>query len=186
MSPFSVRLWPWVAATLSIAVMVHLATVIPLPHLIMGRLLAQLVRNGGYNTLRHGARPNANSRGVVRPSPDLLYSTCPYDLSSGPLLLEARVPRDTYWSVSLFDADTNNYYARNDRQAPDGEVRMLLARRDAGATPTLPGATMVRSPTLRGLVLFRTLINDETKIGEIDSQRREASCRTWRPAPVQG
>jgi uncharacterized membrane protein len=88
--------------------------------------------------------------------------------------------------VSLFDADTNNYYVRNDHQARDGELRLILARRDDSTTPMPPGTTLVRSPTLRGLVLFRTLINDETKVGEIDSERREASCRTWRPSPVQG
>jgi uncharacterized membrane protein len=180
------RIWPWATATLAIAVIVHLTTVFFLPHIIMSRVLTQMARNGGYNTLRHGARATADARGVVRPSPDLLYSSCPYDLSKGPLLVEARVPQETYWSVSLFDSETNNFFVRNDRQARGTEMRLLIVPGDQDRTPVAQGATLVHSPTQRGLVLFRTLINDEANFGELDSERREASCKTWRPPSIQG
>ena len=176
-----VRLWPWLLATIAIALVVHLAAVIMLPELIMSRLLNAAAQTGGYNSLHHGARVTANSRGVVRPSPDLLYSICPYDLSNGPLIVRARVPGGTYWSVSAFDANTDNYFVRDDREARDGAVGFILFASARAAAPFPKGIEKVYSPSIRGLVLFRTLINDDAKLAEIDSARRQASCETYRP-----
>ncbi len=178
----SARSWaPWVVATLVLAAAVHIATVWYLPHFVMNRALAKM---GAPNMVHHGVRVTAASRGIVRPSPDLLYSTCPFDLSKGPLLVTARVPTGTYWSVSLFDANTNNFFVLNDRQAK-GAVELIVTPPkvekigtmsivDPGAPPIMPN--IVPSPTMRGLVLFRTLINDETKFAAIDKTRRQANC----------
>lgn len=158
------------ALALAAAVAVHLGTVYALPHLIMNRAL---VRMGAAGTIHHGTRPDAKSRGVVRPSPDLLYSVCPYDLSKGPLRVSAPVPPGTYWSVSAFDADTNNFFVENDRQAK-GKVDFLIASKDDRAVSG--GLPIVVSPSARGLVLFRTLAGDEARAGAIDAARRKANC----------
>jgi uncharacterized membrane protein len=176
--------WPWAVGTILLALVVHLATVILLPGFIMNRTLAALTRSGGYNMLHHQARATSESHGVVRPSPDLLYSTCPYDLSHGPLLVRARVPTGTYWSVSAFDANTDNFFVRNDLQARNGEVAFIIFPPPYPDDRPYPhDVQQVWSPTLRGLVLFRTLINNEADLAEIDSARRQASCQTYRPGP---
>ena len=90
------------------------------------------------------------------------------------------MPLGTYWSVSAFDANTNNFFVRNDRQATSGEVRVVVTPPDQNKKPIVGGATYVRSPTTRGLVLFRTLINDDANLPEIDAERRQARCDTWR------
>jgi uncharacterized membrane protein len=174
--------WPWLAATLVVALVVHLAAVVLTPHFVMDLTLAGMSRRVGLNTIFHAPRATANSRAIVRPSPDLLYSTCPFDLSRGPLLVWAHVPHGTYWSVSAFDADTNNFFVRNDRQASNGEVRFVLLAPHSDVTPNANGAALVHSPTMRGLVLFRTLINDDADFAEIDAERRQAGCDTWRPS----
>lgn len=165
------RLLPWVALTLVIAVIVHGATLVALPHFIMSQAMSKM---GAINTIHHGRRVDETSRGVVRPSPDLLYSSCPYDLSAGPLRVHAPVPPGTYWSVSAFDADTDNYFVRNDRQS--GGVVDFYVVHGAAALP--PGATTILSPTRRGLLLFRTLINDGSHFASIDAARRLATCAT--------
>jgi uncharacterized membrane protein len=178
--------WPWLAATLIVALIVHFATILALPHFVMSRTLAEMTRHADFNAIRHPPRATASARGVVRPSPDLLYSTCPYDLSQGPLLVWARVPHGTYWSVSAFDAETNNFFVRNDRQATNGEVRfVLLAPRDE-RKGLANEALMVSSPSQRGVVLFRTLINDEANLAEFDSERRQARCDTWTASRPRG
>jgi uncharacterized membrane protein len=174
--------WPWFAATLVVALAVHLAAVVATPHIVMHRALATMTQRADFNTIRHSPRATANARAIVRPSPDLLYSTCPYDLEQGPLLVWARVPHGTYWSVSAFDADTDNFFVRNDRQARNGEVRLVLLAPHNDAAPNANGAILVHSPTMRGLVLFRTLIDDDANFTEIDAERRQAGCDTWRPS----
>ena len=177
-----VRDWGlWIAAMLAVAVLVHVGSVYAVPTVIMHRTLAAMTRNAGYNTLHFGSRPTAESRGIVRPSPDLLYSVCPYDLAqaNGALRVRATVPRGAYWSVSAFDMQTNNFYVRNDRQTPSGTVDFLIIAPHAYIQNNrLP---VVVSPTNRGLVLFRTLINDEARLAEIDNARRRASCAPYTP-----
>ena len=124
----------------------------------------------------HAPRPTSSSRGVVRPSPDMLYSICAYDLGAagGAIRVSTHDMPETYWSVSLFDFDTNNFYALNDRQAKAGAADFLLTT--PGAPIGSAGVPVVVPPTNRGIVLFRTLINDETRMAEIDAARQFAAC----------
>jgi uncharacterized membrane protein len=169
----------YAVGVLLVAAAVHVASVWALPTIIMSRTISR-VGEAGWNTIRFGKRPDAGARGVVRPSPDLLYSTCAYDLSAGPLRVRSPVPRDTYWSVSLFDDQTNNFYVLDDRQAQaqkQSVVDFLVV--PAGAKVNSGGFKVVRAPANKGLVLFRTLINDEHNLAAIDALRRKATCAPW-------
>jgi uncharacterized membrane protein len=169
----------WIAATLLIAVAVHGASVLLLPHLIMSRTMAGMTKPTGSNTIVHAPRSTWRSRGVVRPSPDLLYSICVYDLSAanGAVRVSTHDAPETYWSVSVFDADTNNFFALNDQQAKPGTADFLLIA--AGTSAGAGKLPVIEAPTNRGIVLFRTLVNDETHIAEIDAARHYAACEPY-------
>jgi uncharacterized membrane protein len=116
------------------------------------------------------------------PSPDMLYSICVYDLGAtdGAVRISTHDMPETYWSVSVFDANTNNFYALNDRQAKTGAADFLLVGPGRSAeTGRLP---VVTAPTNRGIVLFRTLVHDESHIAEIDAARHYAACEPYRAA----
>jgi len=171
----------WIALTLLVAATVHLATLWYLPHAIMRIALGRM---GAMNAIHFQNRPDEHSRGVVRPSPDLLYSACPFDLSAGPLRVRAPVPKDTYWSVSAFDANTNNFFALNDRQTGNQPLELIILPPHQDKEPMhIAGRLVIRAPTVRGLVLFRTLIADERNLAAIDAVRRQARCSTIRPSP---
>lgn len=175
------RNWSWILATLAVAALVHGASVLVVPQLIMMRVMGNISKVAGINAMTHGKRPTSAARAIVRPSPDLLYSTCVFDLdvAGGALRVHASGMPDTYWSVSLFDAETNNFYVLNDRHAKDGAVDFLVIAPGAYIDGTkLP---VVVAPTTRGLVLFRTLINDEMRFAQIDAARRHAACEPFAP-----
>jgi uncharacterized membrane protein len=177
------RDWPFLLATVVVAALVHAASVLAIPRLVMGRAMDRMARHAGINTMTHTPRADAQSRAIVRPSPDLLYSSCAYDLGKlpgGVLHVHASAMPATYWSVSVFDADTDNIYVLNDRQAKNGGVDFLLVG-SGGDTPNARGLPQVWSPTARGIVLFRTLINDETRFAEIDAARKHAACEPYAP-----
>jgi uncharacterized membrane protein len=116
----------------------------------------------------------------VRPSPDLLYAICVYDLgaANGAVRVSTHGMPNTYWSVSVFDADTDNFYTLNDRQAVTGSVDFLLMAKQASVSDgRLP---VVAAPTRRGIVLFRALIDDEKRLAEIDAARHLADCAPYR------
>jgi uncharacterized membrane protein len=177
----SARGWiAWVAATIVIAVLAHMASLHVLPRIIMH---VAMHRMGAVNTIHHQPRVTADSRGVVLPSPDLLYSACPFDLKDGPLLVTAPVPQGTYWSVSVFDANTNNIFAMNDRQAKENVALVIFPPSGSKESASSHGGAwmhvmpkFVLSPTVHGLVLFRTLISNEKDFAKLDAVRRHANC----------
>ena len=68
------------------------------------------------NEIKHFDIPNDQSRNVVMPNPDFLYSTIFYDLSEKDLNINANMPDSTYWSVSSYKPNTINWFVKNDQE----------------------------------------------------------------------
>lgn len=170
----------WIAAALAVAAVVHYFTLTATPGFIMNKVMMKM---GPVNEIHHMDRVTAASRGVVRPSPDLLYSVCPFDLSQGALHVTAKVPVGTYWSVSIFDADTNNFFVKNDRQVKGSIDLMVMLPMTDVKMPA--NSRQVLSPSAKGLVLFRTLIADENGFAALDAVRRTARCDLVRPVATR-
>ena len=78
------------------------------PNLVMEILYQRGSKEMDYNTLVLNRRPDETMRQVVRPSPDLLYANCIYNLEQGPLVIEAHIP-ERYWSMQFYQMNTDNY-----------------------------------------------------------------------------
>lgn len=165
----------WSAAVLSLAVIIHIIAIFAVPNVIMGTLISRAGEANGINTIFHGKRADASSRQIVRPSPDLIYSMCVFDVSEGPIKLVAPLPTDTYWSLSAFDDNTNNFFVVNARQLSSNLVEFVLAREDY-QSPTLGGPPVILSPSDTGVVLFRTLIQSEDRFEALNDVRKQATC----------
>jgi uncharacterized membrane protein len=57
------------------------------------------------------------------------------DAADGAVRVSTHDMPETYWSVSVFDADTNNFYALNDRQAKSGAADFILMPQGKSAGP---------------------------------------------------
>ena len=184
--------WLYIVLALGTAFAVHVASVAFLPHLIMTRALTKMSGLHGYNTMTHSVRATSASRAVVRPSPDLLYSVCPFDLGRDDTLLVSvsGMPK-SYWSISVFDGETNNVFALNNTVAQSGsaDVAIQLPLPPGSLSKTMPPPhpddrsryfAHVTTPTARGLVLVRTLIVDDKSLAAIDKARRTATCGLYR------
>lgn len=169
------KTWPiWAAGTVALAAVFHILTVFGLPYGIMDRAMAGIASQaGGVNKPAYPDRATAASRGIVRPSPDLLYTACVYDVSEQPVKITSPVP-DTYWSLSTFASNTDNFFVVNDRQAKSGRIEIILTADEN--TKTEPGVPVVITPSTRGIVLFRSLISSEESRAEIDAMRRQSNC----------
>lgn len=172
------RGWPiWIAGTFVLALVFHLVTIAVMPYAIMDVAMSRIAETGGVNGAVHTPRATAQARTVVRPSPDLIYTVCVFDVSEAPLRVTSPVP-DTYWSLSFFAANSDNFFVLNDRQAGAGPVEIVLAAEGQavpeGANPK--GAPVVTAPSETGIVLFRTLIASDARFEALDALRREAVC----------
>lgn len=133
------------------------------------RRKAEVIARGASNVALPAPRADAHARTVVRPSPDLLYTACVFDLGKGPLHITAPV-QDGYVSVSGFGADSSNFFAVNDRNTPvaaDGRKRFDLLLTNGEPVTAPEGARVIVSPSTRGLVLFRSLIPDEAALPQL-------------------
>ncbi len=172
--------WLLVGALLvAIGAAAHLVTVWAVPRVIMNGAMRRLSQNAGVNHPAHPPLPTPTSRAVVMPSPDLLYTSCVYDVSETPLAISAQVP-PTYWSLSIYAANTDNFFVINDRQAQGAEVRIVLAAPAADVTPP-PGAHLVRAPSAKGIVLFRTLVLDPDHAEELVQAQQSMTCAPLAP-----
>lgn len=150
------------------------AAILYLPYGLMDIAMNRLGQ-GGINSMSHGNLATPERQPVVRPSPDLAYSSCPYDLSQGPLAIDVVPVRGRYSSLSLFDAATDVIFVRNDVEAAGKPYRIIVAR-EGQVVPA--GAEIVRTDQDRGIALIRLLLREPAEIGALDAARRQSSCRT--------
>ena len=135
------------------------------PHIAMETLYTVGSNRLGYNQLIVNPVPDETSRTVVRPSPDLLYASCIYNLQDGPLVIEAHIP-ERYWSMQFYQMNTDNYAGitnqRDERSRAGSVVSVTLIGTDD--SPENYTGKVIQSPTQRGMVLLRaSAIGDHTE-----------------------
>jgi uncharacterized membrane protein len=155
------------------AVVVHLAVILSAPNLLMAVAFKRLSAEGAMvNQMIYPPRTTEASRAIVRPSPDLAYASCAFDLSKGPVRVKAAKASD-YMSVSVYAANSDNIFAINDRQAPDGVDLVIVGK---GQVAPTGAAIVVQSPTQRGIVLERRLAPSAQAFAAADMARKKGVC----------
>ena len=147
------------------------------PNIAMETLYAVGTKRLGYNQLVVSQVPDETSRTVVRPSPDLLYASCIYNLEDGPIVIEAPIPA-RYWSMQFYQMNTDNYAGitnqRDERQRAGTEVKVTLI--SASEDPANYQGKVIRSPTDRGIVLLRV-----SAIGDRSAQQAALEASSCSP-----
>ena len=163
----------WLLGVLMGAALVHFAAVTALPRLVMGRAMSRL-QQAAINEFAHAPLATAAARGIVRPSPDLAYSSLVFDVSARPLSVTVPLT-GPYTSLSGFAANTDNFFAINDLTAGASEIAVIVV---GPSTPRgeLAGARLVESPSDRGVLLVRRVVPSAAAFAEIDAVRRRASA----------
>jgi uncharacterized membrane protein len=151
------------------AALVHVAAVWALPRAIMSRVLAGLSAQAGTNVFVHPPLATAASRTIVRPSPDLAYSSAVFDVRERPLHVVVPLTAP-YTSLSGFADDTDNFFALNDLTAGKEAIEVVLV---GPSTPRagLEGERVVASPSDRGVLLVRRVVPSPEVLAAIDAAR---------------
>ena len=175
------RFLRWAAGIVVAGVLLQYLAVVATPHVVMRRFWSRLASGGPHGDMTVNGMTafpvsTADARWIVRPSPDLLYSMCPYDLRQGPVVIEAEVP-GTYWSLQLYQMNTDNFAGRNNQREQSFRKGGPLSVVIVGAGEQADGldGDVIVSPTDRGVAVIRMAI-----IGEIDEHltvQARASCR---------
>jgi len=159
---------------LAIGALAFQVTLMATPGTLMALAMNRLTTLGPINHFAHTATPTPADREIVRTSPDLAYSPCPFDLSGGPLLINAVPVAAPYWALSIFDAQTNAVFVRNRFEAQDRPFRVAVIH---GGQVAPPGYEPVRVDGARGIAVIRILVADPASFPAIDAARRASTCR---------
>jgi uncharacterized membrane protein len=168
----------FIGVALLVAIVTHLTVIFLAPDFIMRTAMQRM---GAANAWVHPPRVSEDSRAIVRPSPDLAYSVCVFDLANGPLRIAAE-GWDDYVSLSLYAANGDNFFTLSDREAPDG-IDIVLTRAGAELDPNIRRAAprIVESPGGKGIALIRRLAPTAERFEAAQQVQRGDVCG---PAPI--
>ena len=149
---------------------------VPIRLMSMAERRLLTMRNNASNTFFHGRAPTAKARQIVMPSPDLVYSSCVYDLAKGPLRMQGNLPpAGHYWSLSLYAHNTDNYFVLNDRELPDRRFDVTLHPPSAARVGGSKSA--VQSPSLTGIALIRMIQRRDDDLALIQAAQQSTTCQ---------
>lgn len=164
----------WLAFVAIAAAGVHVAAVAALPNFLMSRAIARVSARYGTNAMGFPPLATESARTIVQPSPDLLYSTCAFDLTKHALHIRTAIPSDGYWSLALYGANTDAFHVTDNRQAAAKFEALLVGPRTA--PPDANGMAVVQAPSTTGILLIRRLIASPEAVPAEDAARRTAVC----------
>ncbi len=160
---------------LGIAVLAYQATLFGVPFALMRLAAAKAGKDLPVNEFRFGPMTTPENQSIVRPSPDLSYSLCVFDVSKGPVLVRAEPIPGRYWSVSVFDARTDVAIVLSDRDTIDKPAMLAIITSGQHAPG---GYAPVRVAYDKGVVLLRILLASKTDFPAVDALRRKSYCRS--------
>ncbi len=164
-----------IAVILISAIIAHLAFIYSYPYLIAMSSYFATKDEVKVNEAYYQLPINASFKKVVMPSPDILYSSCVFDVSNSDLLIEARVPNFTYWSASFYSLNTDNFFTINDIAVKENLSVVLTAKKACSAE------NCVFSPSTRGIVIFRIFIPDNSMLPELMEYQKTIKCTSLIP-----
>jgi len=154
---------------------------VPIRLMLLAERRMLKLRNNATNTFFHGRGPRPNARQIVMPSPDLIYSSCIYDLSRGALRMSGALPpAGHYWSLSLYAHNTDNYFVLNDRELPQRQFDITVHPPMSRATGD--GAGIVKSPSMKGIALVRMIQRRPDDLPLIQAAQQSIRCENAAPA----
>ena len=161
----------------ALAVLAHQLTLWALPRWIMARATQTITGGVGAPPVRPPLTDHKQRR-VVLPSPDLLYATCAWDVTSKPMRVRARLDGVPYASLALYAANSDNFWVTsNGANAPAADLWIRSAGTDSAHSAAPAGAQVVVAPSDKGLLLMRVLVGDPGRdLARAEAVRQTLSC----------
>lgn len=162
------------------AVMLHIVIILSIPHFAGGKAWAKVEALGTPGQF-HAIGAGEAGHVLSHADPYLRSAVCVFDASAGPVhIADGDAP--PFWSLAVFDPQSNEVYSMNDRTAVERRVDLTLAtplqlialRR---STPdALSRSILVELPEPKGYVVLRTIAQDETWNRIADRFLSDAEC----------
>lgn len=178
---------PWAAATLLIAGIVHIVSVLLMPAVAPDDAMARLSRHAQGAQTEKGVLllPSAKPDAPLIPFEDAAFeeAVCLYDLGKSPLRVRAPADGEDFLGLSFHAGAGRIYHSMSDRSAIKGMIDIIIGdatqiemMRTADDADAPSQDIRLTSPTRRGFVLIRSLAKRESDHARARERLRTVSC----------
>jgi uncharacterized membrane protein len=168
---------PWIGWTLLavivVAVAVNLILVTSIPSTIMGVTIDKKF-NYPSNQWVFSPPATAASTDVIRPSADLLYSICVYDVSQHPLRVTATLSE--YSSISGFSMNTDNFFVIDDNQAKTNPIEVILVSKGMTYQDPTGKAYVITAPSNKGILMIGAVVTSQSALPGLTQIQKQATA----------
>lgn len=181
---------PWIIATVLVAAIVHLVSVLLMPQVAprdaLTRLSDAAKDSGGGVAMLNRAAPGGEI--VPFQDPALAEGVCVYDLANGLLRVRATVDGDNFLGLSFHGGAGRIFHAMTDRSAIKGKIDIVVG--DASQIDALESEDSddapaqeirVTAPSRRGFVLIRSFVRRPSDRDRAEQRVRAVQCETFSP-----
>jgi len=151
------------AGTIILAVIFYHLILWYIPFYITDRTLARMKKNGRKdNVLLHRGLNNADNCRIPRAIADSMMSGTSYNVSRYPLRIKSFMPQDSYWSISFYARNTDNFFVTNDIEVKEkygNQVTIVLLNSKHHYQPQ-ETEIVVQAPSRIGYIIVRMMVTD--------------------------
>ena len=157
-----------------IAALSYRTALVATPYVLMHKAMERIGAGGQVNRFAFAKPSTSYYQPIVRPSPALSYSSCVFDISKGPVLIDVEPVPGHYWAVGIYDARTDVAAVRGDRETGGKPARLALLHKGEKAPA---GYDPVELEHDKGIALIRILFDGKEDYAAIDAIRRKSTCK---------
>lgn len=171
------------------AALLHIIIILSLPH-FTGRDAFTRVKMLGpshrFISLPDLSDKRADAGGLSNVDPFLKVAVCHFDLTLAPIRLLAPAG-PSFWSMAVYDQDSNEVFSMNDRTSVGGDLDALVASPvQVAQIRKAPGAALTQSIIVEhrgttGYIVLRTMVPALSFAAQAETFLDEAVC-----APLSG
>lgn len=183
--PKTLRVSLAVLATLSLAVISHIAVVLAIPHQVVHSAYKQVGNFGPDRQFNLLPDVKAGAEPLPGLDPAMKHAACRYQLADGPVLFTAAVPVP-FWSIGLFNEAGEVVYSLNNRTAGSDILSMLLITPQQlsilreNPPQDLDKLIVIETETDRGFALLRAFSPSTDRDLEVNLAMKTAYCGQYR------
>lgn len=155
---------PWFLATLIVAGIVHITSILAMPRLATEDAFARIARAAPLHTMTILSDAEDGGRLLPFEDPATMRAVCRFDLRNGPLRLRGKLTGEGLTLMSFRNRFGTAFYAMNDRGTSRGDLNVIVVTRQQleeieanDPEDELPSELRLVAPSQEGFVLLRAL-----------------------------
>jgi uncharacterized membrane protein len=173
----------WIVVACVLAAIVHMVTLIFIPGMVFERSLKRVAVDVPENRF-FLLTSDAQRKMFPEYPPNAIFGLCRFDLSKGPVALNANLP-DGFWTLTVYSKAGKTLYTVNDLQSGTNTFNLQLEKApgliesfSAKADDDLVSSSgwKVRSTDVKGLALFWVPGNDPALRESLSAELSKSSC----------